>query len=233
MATAAKYPAALMTQANIGGELASMPSVELTLNADITNASGTLVVNEAIPASWPAAGWIILDSEVIHYSAFNAGTKTFTLDVRGDQTTYGAGAAAGHTAGAIVGLYFTAQQWNQLVAEVIALETQLQKNFMKRQAVTITTGTETVDLSAGDYIVLSMTANWGTPTISNPVDGHVYVFEIVQDATGSRTITWPAAFTFAGGTKTLSVAANAVDLVTAMYNGGSSKYRAVLSTAYA
>lgn len=234
MATAAKYPAALAALTDFGGELPSMPAAELTLNTQILSTDVvpiSMVATTTIPTSFPATGWLVVDNELFHYSSYTA--ATFTIDVRAVQTVYGGGAAATHTAGAVIGAYLTAQGLNQMFAELVALEAQLQKNFMKRQAVTIATGTETVDLSLGDYIVVTLNANWTTPTISNPVDGHVYVFEFVQDATGSRTVAFPAAFKFSGGTKTLSTAAAAVDTVTAMYRGDNTQYRAVLATAYA
>lgn len=126
MATTAKFPAALLTLADLGAEYpdATAPT-ELTLNGNITNVAGTFIVNEAIPASWPASSWVKIDSEELHYSSYNAGTKTFTVDVRGAQTTYGSGAAASHTTGATVGLWISAQAINQLMADLIATQTRL------------------------------------------------------------------------------------------------------------
>lgn len=140
MATAAKFPAALLTLADLGAEYpdAAAPT-ELTLNGNITNVAGTFIVNEAIPASWPAAGWVKIDNETIHYSAYVGGTKTFTADVRGAQTTYGSGAAASHTTGATVGLWLSPQAINQLMADLIATQTRLG-----------TTRTRTIFLSASD-----------------------------------------------------------------------------------
>jgi carboxypeptidase family protein len=70
----------------------------MTLNAPISQslaAPFALVVNEAVPSAlWTATGWIAVDSELMHYSALNAATKTFTVDARG--TT------AAHTANATV-----------------------------------------------------------------------------------------------------------------------------------
>lgn len=100
-----------------------MPAVELSLNTQINSTDVTplsIVCTTNIPASFPAAGWVVIDSEVFHYSSFSV--ATFTCDARAAQTGYGAGAAATHTVGAIIGLYLTAQAWNQLVAEVIAIE---------------------------------------------------------------------------------------------------------------
>jgi len=62
-------------------------------------------------------------------------------------------------------------------------------------------------------------------TLSNPtnmVNGGTYTLIITQDGTGSRVITWGAAYKFAGGTKfILSTAASAVDIITFLSDGTS------------
>jgi hypothetical protein len=65
----------------------------------------------------------------------------------------------------------------------------------------------------------TFTANVTTaPTISNPQNGQTINWFITQDATGSRTMTWPSSFRWpTGSITTLSTAANAVDLLTATY----------------
>jgi uncharacterized protein (DUF2141 family) len=65
----------------------------------------------------------------------------------------------------------------------------------------------------------------GNRTIANPtnlVDGGTYVLEIVQDATGSRTITWGANYKWlnnGGSAPTLSSTANVVDVLSFMSDG--------------
>jgi hypothetical protein len=55
---------------------------------------------------------------------------------------------------------------------------------------------------------------------------------IVQDATGSRTVTWPANVKWPnGGTApTLSTAANSIDIVAFLYNSTDDEYYGVEST---
>lgn len=121
---AARYPAALARLAEeFGGAMPGVAQTELTLNGNITDVALSLVVNEAIPASWPQVGWITIDSEVLAHSAYNAGTKTFTV-TRGQQGTTG----AAHTSGATVGKWLTRDQWNQIVDEIIAVQTRLGVN---------------------------------------------------------------------------------------------------------
>jgi len=59
-----------------------------------------------------------------------------------------------------------------------------------------------------------------TLTLSNLVAGGTYILFVVQDATGSRTITTWTNFKWPGGiVPTLSTAANAIDIITGVSNG--------------
>ncbi|MFN9961445.1 MAG: hypothetical protein ACK55I_50875 [bacterium] len=80
----------------------------------------------------------------------------------------------------------------------------------------------------------TFTANVTTaPTFSNPTDGQTINWFITQDATGSRTITYPGSFKWAGGVAgTLSTTANAVDLLVATYRSTTGFWYASLSKAF-
>lgn len=80
-----------------------------------------------------------------------------------------------------------------------------------------------VDASLGNYFRITLGGNrtMGAPT--NATDGQKILFEIIQDATGSRTVTWTAgAAGFAFGTDvttpTLTTTANKRDFVGFAYN---------------
>lgn len=78
---------------------------------------------------------------------------------------------------------------------------------------------QTLDFAANDSFKVTLTANC-IFTLSNPVTGNTYVIILVQDATGSRTVTWPGTVKFQGGTApTLTTAANSVDVVTLFWDG--------------
>ena len=67
--------------------------------------------------------------------------------------------------------------------------------------------------------------NITTLTMSNPSDGQSLSIRFKQDATGSRTIAWPASFRWNGGlAPVLSTAANAIDMLTAQYDGTDSTF---------
>ena len=59
-----------------------------------------------------------------------------------------------------------------------------------------------------------------TLTFANPQAGAEYVLEIIQDGTGSRTVTWPT-ITWVGGDvePTLDTAAGAIDIIHLTYDG--------------
>lgn len=78
---------------------------------------------------------------------------------------------------------------------------------------------KTIDWTDGLPHKVTLTGNC-TFTFSNPTAGGVYILELAQDATGSRTVTWPAAVHWSGGTApTLTTTASKVDIFTFYYNG--------------
>lgn len=91
------------------------------------------------------------------------------------------------------------------------------------------------DASAGGYFTWVLGASRVMTAPANPPTGCQIIIETVQDATGSRLVTWPASFSWAGGAApTLSVAAGAVDVVTGTYNATAGKWRMrVAGLAYA
>jgi len=89
-----------------------------------------------------------------------------------------------------------------------------------------TTGTVTLDLSTSNVFQSTLTGNTTFVFVSPPVNTKVFSFTIitVQDATGGRTITWPASKKFSGGlAPPATTTANAVDIWSVMtYDGGAS-----------
>jgi len=85
------------------------------------------------------------------------------------------------------------------------------------QSVSLTSGTSvTLDISQGSVFTITLAHNISTFTWSNPAtsgDVSAFVLKVTQDGTGNRTIAFPAAVDFAGGTApTLSTGANDVDV---------------------
>ncbi len=73
---------------------------------------------------------------------------------------------------------------------------------------------KTIDWSAGDYQTLTLTGN-ATLTASNVTTGQTLVLRLVQDGTGSRTVTWWTTIKWQGGSApTLTATASKTDIVT-------------------
>lgn len=87
-----------------------------------------------------------------------------------------------------------------------------------------------VDCSLSNVFTTTLTANVTTaPTLSNPRNGQTINWFLTQDATGSRTMTWPTSFKWPGGTAgALSTAANARDLLVATYLASTGHWYATL-----
>lgn len=80
---------------------------------------------------------------------------------------------------------------------------------------------DTIDWGAGNKQKSTLTGNC-TYTFTAPDGVGNFLFKVIQDATGSRTVTWPASVKWPGGTApTLSTAANSVDIITFYYDGTS------------
>ncbi|MFA5149152.1 MAG: hypothetical protein WC491_08530 [Candidatus Omnitrophota bacterium] len=76
------------------------------------------------------------------------------------------------------------------------------------------------DNGATQYVVLGATGR--TVTFANPREGEVYRFIIIQDGTGSRTITtWPTIKWAGGSAPTLTTTGGKADVVTLLYANSS------------
>jgi hypothetical protein len=94
----------------------------------------------------------------------------------------------------------------------------------------------TLDASAAaGYIkTITLTANC-TFTLTGTTAGQATTLELVltQDATGSRTVTWPASVKWSGGAPILSTAAGATDrVVLTSYNNGTTWYADLVGKGY-
>ena len=79
--------------------------------------------------------------------------------------------------------------------------------------------TVTFDLSKARTQEVTLGGN-RTIAFSNPTTGMAFRIILKQDGTGSRTVTWPAAVDWPGGTApTLSTAASSVDVFGFIYDG--------------
>jgi hypothetical protein len=95
------------------------------------------------------------------------------------------------------------------------------------------TGAKTINLANGNVFSATLTGTvtftFSGATASTACSFGLY---LTQDATGSRTITWPASVKWAGGTApTLTTTANAIDiLVFETINGGTTWFGSLVGT---
>ena len=87
-----------------------------------------------------------------------------------------------------------------------------------------------VDCALSNVFTVTMSGNVTTaPTFSNLKNGQTINWFITQDATGTRTMTWPASFKWPGGSAgVLSTGANDVDLLVATYMSSTGFWYATL-----
>ncbi len=84
---------------------------------------------------------------------------------------------------------------------------------------TIGSSTTSIDLSTGNVFTINLSANISTLTITNAAVG-TYLIKFVQDATGSRTVSFPGTWKWAGGiVPTLTTTASKLDIITLVYDG--------------
>lgn len=78
---------------------------------------------------------------------------------------------------------------------------------------------ETINWTTGNFHKSTMTGNC-TYTFTAPTGPTTLILKLVQDATGSRTATWPATVKWSEGTApTLTTNANAVDILSFYFDG--------------
>lgn len=78
----------------------------------------------------------------------------------------------------------------------------------------------TINWNSGNVHTISLDTAATTFTFTNGQAGGVYSLILNQDATGGRTVSWPASVVWVGGNPpTLTAAASSTDMVSFVYNG--------------
>lgn len=103
--------------------------------------------------------------------------------------------------------------------------------------ITGATGAVPLDFAVADVFDIAMVGNCTFSVVNPPAIGDEHTVEIIfrQDATGSRTATFPASWLFSGASKTLTTAASSIDRATVRSDPSVSpqKFLAELTKAYA
>jgi hypothetical protein len=148
------------------------------------------------------------------FAVYNATTGAFTLTVK---TASGTGITIDQGTRAF--LYCNSTDVYQLTEGTQVYQTVQVKTYA---------ATTAINWSQGSYARITLTGNV-TFTFSGAVDGQRLVLEIIQDATGSRTITWPASVVFGSDVTSYvpSTTGSLRDFVGLLYNATSGKYYVV------
>ena len=184
-------------------------------NTDI--GSVNLAENSMLPSDVNNA----LREQMSHLAEMNAGTHpladTVTLADPDDLTKKfrfdGVGITASNTR------VLTVQDSDLTVAGTdVAQEFSKTQNF---NATTLTDGANIDwDASANQVTSVTLAGNRTMNAPTNLVDGAVYLLIVLQDSTGSRTLSWNSVFKWAGGTApTLTTTASARDQFVFCSNG--------------
>lgn len=105
------------------------------------------------------------------------------------------------------------------------------KSYSEHKQTSSVSGSTTLDLSQTNVFELTLTGSI-TLVFSNPPPSTVYTFTLIakQDATGSRTIAWPASVKWPGAVvPPATTAANAVDIWSGVTYDGGTTYAMSLS----
>ncbi len=115
------------------------------------------------------------------------------------------------------------------------LEQPVIKRYHETTSTVAAAGTTTLNITNGNIFILTQDTNITTLNVTNPSTASNTATSItiirVKDATGTaRTITWPAAFKWAGATQpTLTQTASAIDIISAFTTDGGTTYYAFAS----
>lgn len=119
-----------------------------------------------------------------------------------------------------------AQPYGYVFAQNIADVVTIQPVITKPGNIT---GAKTIDWSQQSYYRATLTGNV-TFTFSNPTDGQEVWLILIQDGTGSRTVTWPGSVIWPAATApTLTTTANHIDMIRFIYDSDASVYRGYYS----
>mgnify|MGYP000894219966 CR=1 FL=1 len=183
-----------------------------------TTKPGIALFNYADPLNTSIAEWI-------EFTAINSTTKTLTGVTRGAEGF----SAKSHSNGVTVAFPISESHINRIAAKLDGTDTGIILNtwVAKGEYDNGNSGTsKTINWANGDRQSITWTGDC-TITFSNAAAGQTLTLRAVQDATGSRTPTWPTLKWPGGSAGTPGSAANDINLYIFYFDG--TNYLAQLS----
>lgn len=199
---------------------------DLTLSTNAGTNSGTIVIangaNGNITVTPNGTGDVLLVADTVQIGDANA-NATLTTNGTGDlilNTNNGTNSGSITIADASNGDITIAPNGT---GSVIFSDKTVRQMYLRDYAETVhnlgnTGGSLAIDPSNGNLQRVRLTSNWTFTGFTNGLTGHTVTVMVVQDGTGGRTLIEglgsAGAMLFAGGSQTLSTAANAIDFLT-------------------
>ena len=111
---------------------------------------------------------------------------------------------------------------------------------ISEEAVTVTqsSGTVTLDLAQGNFFEFTLTENvtgWTFSNLASSGTASSWIIKITQHASSAKTVAYPAAVKWAGGTDhVMSTATGSIDIVSMFtIDGGTTIYASIVGKAFA
>jgi hypothetical protein len=197
--------------------------------AEFGPATGTWTAGTTLALFDASSGGNLLFAIPLATPALTSGQSysvpSFVMDFNTFPLTVGSGFATQATVGFILGGAFANAVIYTGVVKVVLSSTGTL--IASTGILTLTDGaTIAYNVALASYATVTLGATGRTLTMSGGVQGQVVVLEVVQDATGSRTVTTWTNVTWAAGTApTLTTTASATDVLRFTYNATAGKFR--------
>jgi hypothetical protein len=212
--------------AEIGDDIESVQTVSDTFNEDTATTTGL---------TWGYKGGLLRTTSTV--TSIADGTVSLTddttnyIEIGTDGTVYVV--ASAFTAGRLPIRTVVCASGVQTTSTDMRSFFSTSMNAMPAGAYELADGvTIAIDWGNGATQYVTLGATGRTVTFANPVNGAVYRFIIIQDGSGSQTITtWPTIKWAGGAAPTLSTTADYIDIVTLLY--ANSVYYADIAAGFA
>jgi hypothetical protein len=198
----------------------------ITLGSSASSNPGALALSSASSANTVTIEAPTLSASYTLTLPTNDGSSNNLLQTNGTGTLTWTNAINGTTIGATTastGVFTT------LSATTFSAATTTLDDIRETVAALTYGATITPNAADGSIRTITLTGNVTFSAFTSPVSGQTITLIITQDGTGSRTLT--STMKFAGGSKTLSTAAGAIDILTVSYIG--TTYYASLAKGFA
>ena len=215
--------------ANAAATITSNGTGNLTLSTNNGTNSGTILINQGadgnIDITPNGGGDVNLNADIIRVGDANATAiiatnGTGNLILRTDTISAASGdITINHSANGNISI--TPNGTGQTIVKNLEYQ-----EFV--HSLGTTSGTITPNATNGNIQTITLNGNLTLNAFTSPISGQTITFVITQDGVGNRTLT--STMRFAGGSKTLSTAANAIDILTVSYIG--TTYYASLAKGY-